>query len=124
MILSSFKVDGCNDVSNKNSNPEDFAESSGSLGGNQVLISSFICRKNFHLNNLVIFLLITITLLLYIYVRMAATFLREKSTLATNTDVLKTFSGRLKKVKSSYDQTGRSHDVWEKSSDLRRLEDA
>ena len=55
---------------------------------------------------------------------MAATFLREKSTLAKNTDVLKTSSGRLKKVKSSDDQTRRPHNVWKKSSDLRRLEEA
>ena len=50
------------DVPNKNSNPEDIAKAiakaigslgnlCGSHGENQVLISSLICRKNFHLNN-------------------------------------------------------------------------
>ena len=41
----------------------------------------------------------------------------------TGTDVFKTSSGRLKKVTTSYDQTRRRHDVWKKTSDLRRLED-
>ena len=41
----------------------------------------------------------------------------------TDTDVFKTSSGRLKKVTTSYDQTRRRHDVWKKTSDLRRLED-
>ena len=39
------------------------------------------------------------------------------------TDVFKTSSRRLKKVTTSYDQTRRRHDVWKKTSDLRRLED-
>ena len=49
---------GCNDIYNRNSNPKDIAKAIGSLGNrcrshgvNQVLISSLICRKNFHLNN-------------------------------------------------------------------------
>ena len=49
---------GCNDVSNKNSNPEDITKSIGSLGNlcrshgvNQVLISPLLCRRNFLLNN-------------------------------------------------------------------------
>ena len=41
----------------------------------------------------------------------------------SDTDVFKAFSGRLKKVTTSYDQTRRRHDVWKKTSDLRRLED-
>ena len=36
---------------------------------------------------------------------------------------LKTSSGRLEKVTTSYDQTRRRQDVWRKTSDLRRLED-
>ena len=40
-----------------------------------------------------------------------------------DTDVFKTSSGRLKKVTTSYDQARRWHDVWKKTSDLRRLED-
>ena len=40
-----------------------------------------------------------------------------------DTDVFKTSSGRLKKVKTSYDQTRLPHDVWQKTYDLRRLED-
>ena len=32
-----------------------------------------------------------------------------------------TFSGRLKKFTKSYDQIRRQHDVWKKTSDLRRL---
>ena len=40
-----------------------------------------------------------------------------------DTDVFKTSSGRLKKVTTSYDQTRRRHDVLQKTSDLRRLED-
>ena len=40
-----------------------------------------------------------------------------------DTDVFKTSSGRLKKVTTSYDQTRRLHDVWQKTSDLQRLED-
>ena len=36
-------------------------------------------------------------------------------------DVFKTSSGRLKKVTTSYDQTRRCHDVWQKMSDLRHL---
>ena len=42
----------------------------------------------------------------------------------TDIDVLKTSSGRLKKVMTSYDQTRRRQDVWKKTSDLWRLEDA
>ena len=41
----------------------------------------------------------------------------------TDTDVFKTSSDRLKKVMTSYDQTRRLHDVWKKTSDLRRLKD-
>ena len=40
-----------------------------------------------------------------------------------DTDVFKTFSGRLKKVTTSYDQTRRRYDIWKKTSDLRRFED-
>ena len=40
-----------------------------------------------------------------------------------DTDVFKTSSGLLKKVTTSYDQTRRHHDVWKKTSDLRRPED-
>ena len=40
-----------------------------------------------------------------------------------DTDVIKTSSGRLKKVTTSYDQTRRLQDVWQMTSDLRRLED-
>ena len=40
-----------------------------------------------------------------------------------DTDVFKTFSGRLKKLTTSYDQTRRRHDVWKKTLDLPRLED-
>ena len=40
-----------------------------------------------------------------------------------DTDVFKTSSGRLKKVTTSYDQTRRPQDVWQKTSYLRRLED-
>ena len=48
----------------------------------------------------------------------------DKSTsLPADTDVCKTSSGRLKKVTTSCDQTRRRHDVWKKTSDLRRLED-
>ena len=39
-----------------------------------------------------------------------------------DTNVFKTFSGRLKKVTTSYDQTRRRRDVLQKMSDLRRLE--
>ena len=38
-------------------------------------------------------------------------------------DVFKTSSGRLKKVTTSYDQTRRLHNVWQKTSDLCHLED-
>ena len=38
-----------------------------------------------------------------------------------DTDVFKTSLGRLKKVTTSYDQTRRLHDIWKKTSDLRRL---
>lgn len=48
----------CNDVSDKNSNREDIANATGSLGNlcrslgvNQVLVSLLNCRKNIHLNN-------------------------------------------------------------------------
>ena len=44
-------------------------------------------------------------------------------TFPADTDVLKTSSGRVKKVTTSHDQTRRRHDVWKKTSDLRRLED-
>ena len=40
-----------------------------------------------------------------------------------DTYVFETSSGRLKKIKTSYDQTIRPHHVWQKTSDLRRLED-
>ena len=40
-----------------------------------------------------------------------------------DTDVPKTSSERLKKVATSYDQTRRPKDFWEKTSDIRRLED-
>ena len=42
---------------------------------------------------------------------------------AADTDVFKTSSGRLEKVTTSYDQTRRRHNVLQKTSDLRRLED-
>ena len=44
------------------------------------------------------------------------------SVLPADTDVFRTSSGCLKKVMTSYDQTRRLHDVWQKTSDLRRLE--
>ena len=53
----------------------------------------------------------------------------EKSLLLTtslfpaDTDVFKTSSGLLKKVTTYLDQTRRRHDVLQKTSDLRRLED-
>ena len=40
-----------------------------------------------------------------------------------DTDVYRTSSGRLKKVATSYDQTRRLYNVWQKSSDLWCLED-
>ena len=40
-----------------------------------------------------------------------------------DTDVFKTFSGRLVKVTTSYDQTRSRYDVWKKTSDLQRVED-
>ena len=40
-----------------------------------------------------------------------------------DTDVYRTYSERLEKVTKSYDKTRRLHDVWQKTSDLRRLED-
>ena len=40
-----------------------------------------------------------------------------------DTDVFKAFSRCLKKVTTSYNQTRRCHDVWKKTSDLRRLKD-
>ena len=40
-----------------------------------------------------------------------------------DTDVFKTSSRRLKKVKTSYDQTRRRHPVCKKTSHLRDLED-
>ena len=40
-----------------------------------------------------------------------------------DTDVFKTSSGRLKKVTTHCDQTRRRHNLWRKTSDLRRLED-
>ena len=40
-----------------------------------------------------------------------------------DTDVFKTSSGRLKKVTTCYDQTRRRHDILQKTSDLRRLQD-
>ena len=39
-----------------------------------------------------------------------------------DTDIFKTSSGRLKKVTTSYDQTRRPQDVWQKTSYLRLLE--
>ena len=41
-----------------------------------------------------------------------------------DTDVFKTSLGRLKKVATSCDQTRPCHDVWKKTTDLQRLEDA
>ena len=41
-----------------------------------------------------------------------------------DTDVCKISSGCLKKVTTSYNQTRRCYNVWQKTSDLRRLEDA
>ena len=38
-----------------------------------------------------------------------------------DTDVLKTSSGRLKKDKTSYDQTRLCHGVWQRTSDLQSL---
>ena len=49
-------------------------------------------------------------------------YLRERIHPA-DTDVIKTSSGRLKKVTTPYDQTRRLQDVWQMTSDLRRLED-
>ena len=40
-----------------------------------------------------------------------------------DTDVFRTSSGRLQKVTTSYDQTRRLHDIWQKTSDLQRLEE-
>ena len=40
-----------------------------------------------------------------------------------DTDVCKTSSGRLKKLTTSYHQTKRCHDIWKKTSDLRRFEE-
>ena len=40
-----------------------------------------------------------------------------------DTDVLKTSSWRLKKYETSYDQTRLCHGVWQKTFDLRSLED-
>ena len=40
-----------------------------------------------------------------------------------NSGVFKTSSGRLEKVRASYDQTRRRHDVLQKTSNLQRLED-
>ena len=45
------------------------------------------------------------------------------SVIPADTDVFKTSSGRLKKVTTSYDQTRRRHNVWKKTSNLRRLKD-
>ena len=45
-------------------------------------------------------------------------------TFPADTDVFKTSFERLKKVTTSYDQIRRRHDIWKKTSDLRRLEDA
>ena len=42
--------------------------------------------------------------------------------LPADADVFRTSSRRLKEMATSYDQT-RCHDVWKKTSDLRRLED-
>ena len=39
------------------------------------------------------------------------------------TDVFKTYSGGFKKIMTSYNQTKRFHDVWQKTSELRRLGD-
>ena len=50
-------------------------------------------------------------------------FLKYVQGYPADTDVFKTSSGRLKKVTTSYNQTRRRHDVWKKTSDLRRLED-
>ena len=52
--------------------------------------------------------------------------LRSQSKIDFNpadTDVIKTSSGRLKKVTTSYDQTRRLQDIWQMTSDLRHLED-
>ena len=40
-----------------------------------------------------------------------------------DTDVFKASSGHLKKVMTSCNLTRRRHDIWKKTSDLRRLED-
>ena len=39
------------------------------------------------------------------------------------TDVFKTYSGGFKKIMTSYNQTKRFHDVWQMTSELRRLGD-
>ena len=48
---------------------------------------------------------------------------KVKTIYPADTDVFKTSSGRLKKVTTSCDQTRRRHNVWKKTSHLRRLED-
>ena len=58
---------------------------------------------------------------------MLATFFNswiKRPTFPADTDVFRTSSGCLNKVTTSYDQTRRLQDVWQKTSDLWRLEDA
>ena len=47
----------------------------------------------------------------------------KRPTFPADTDVFRASSGHLKKVTTSYDQTRRLQDVWQKTSDLRRIED-
>ena len=57
---------------------------------------------------------------------MLATFFNswiKRPTFPADTDVFRTSSGCLNKVTTSYDQTRRLQDVWQKTSDLRRIED-
>ena len=58
---------------------------------------------------------------------MLATFFNswiKRPTFPADTDVFRTSSGCLNKVTTSYDQTRRIQDVWQKTSNLWRLEDA
>ena len=48
---------------------------------------------------------------------------KNRFTFPVDKDVFKTSSGLLKKVPTSYNQTKRPQDVWQKTSFLRRLED-
>ena len=47
----------------------------------------------------------------------------DDSQLPADTDVFKTFSRRLKKVTTSYNETRCHHNTWKKTSGLRHLED-